>query len=118
MDRIQETIISSSWKSKKLRVVGTGSGSPCIDLRRISIECNEESKNVDLVVLEGMGRAIHTNFKYLIKIMLLSLLRCHFNCDSLKIAVVKNISVGELIDASLYDGICLFEPKNQSGSIQ
>ena len=32
----------------------------------------------DLIILEGMGRAVHTNFS------------AAFNCESLKIAVLKN----------------------------
>ncbi len=37
-----------------------------------------ESSGVDVVVIEGMGRAIHTNF------------HAEFKCESLKIAVLKN----------------------------
>ena len=41
------------------------------------------SKNVDLLVLEGMGRAIHTN------------LYTAFNCESLKVTVFST-SLGNL----------------------
>ena len=40
-----------------------------------------EAEGVDLVVLEGMGRAIETN------------LNAKFSCDSLKLAMVKHPEV-------------------------
>ena len=43
--------------------------------------------NTDLIVLEGMGRAIHTNFK------------AKFNVDSLKLAIIKNEWLAESLGA-------------------
>jgi hypothetical protein len=37
-----------------------------------------QSNSVDLIILEGMGRSIHTNYD------------ASFKCDSLKAAVLKN----------------------------
>lgn len=45
-----------------LWVVGNGHGSPCIDFRRVSAELAAAAEGADLLVLEGMGRALHTNF--------------------------------------------------------
>ncbi|KAJ3107969.1 hypothetical protein HDU97_002549 [Phlyctochytrium planicorne] len=86
--------IDSSWKAKKLKVIGTGSSSPCLgtilpgyillisqDLRKVSDELSQESDGVDLVVFEGMGRAIHTNYY------------AKLSVDCLKIAVFKNPEV-------------------------
>lgn len=44
----------------KLWVVANGHGSPCLDLRRVPDLLAEACMGVDLVVIEGMGRAIHT----------------------------------------------------------
>jgi hypothetical protein len=63
----------------------------------ISKELNDSCMDVDLVVIEGMGRAIHTNFK------------TRFKCDSIKIAVFKNPYVCELFGCKMYDGMVLFE---------
>jgi len=52
----------------------TGSGSPCLDLRNINYELAEACESADLVIIEGMGRAMHTNF------------HAKFLCDSLKLA--------------------------------
>ena len=47
----------------------------------MSPECVAAAENVDLVVVEGMGRAIETN------------LYASFSCDSLKLAMVKHPEV-------------------------
>lgn len=44
-----------------LYVVGSGHGSPCLDLRRVSRELAEACQGVELIAIEGMGRALHTN---------------------------------------------------------
>jgi len=66
--------------TKKLLIIQTGSGSPCLDLSRINNELAEAfiENKVDLIILEGMGRALHTNYN------------SKFKCDSLKVAVIKN----------------------------
>jgi bifunctional damage-control phosphatase, subfamily II, fusion protein len=68
------------YESKRLIIMETGSTSPCLDLSRINIDLvNLMTKmNVDFIILEGMGRAIHTNYN------------AKFKCDSLKVAVLKN----------------------------
>ena len=57
------------------------------------------ARGADLVVLEGMGRAVHTNF------------RTKFTCDSLKLAMVKNSHLAKsLLGGVLYDCVCMYEP--------
>ncbi|CAG8478211.1 6864_t:CDS:10 [Funneliformis mosseae] len=93
-------LIAAAWTSKKLSVIGTGSASPCLDLRRINDDLAEECKDVDLVVLEGMGRAIHTNYNV------------KFTCESLKIAVFKNAITAMELGAHMYDAIVSYEGNN------
>ena len=45
-------------------MTGNGQGSPCLDLRRVPDTLADATVGTDLVVIEGMGRAIHTNYKY------------------------------------------------------
>ncbi|KAG2675866.1 hypothetical protein I3843_12G026800 [Carya illinoinensis] len=59
--------------SVPLMVVENGCGSPCIDLRQVSSELAAAAKDADLIILEGMGRALHTNFNG------------RFKCDALKV---------------------------------
>ncbi|GJN34463.1 hypothetical protein PR202_gb23125 [Eleusine coracana subsp. coracana] len=58
--------------SVPLMVVENGCGSPCIDFRQVSSELAAAAKDADLLILEGMGRALHTN------------LNARFKCDTLK----------------------------------
>ncbi|KAL8457807.1 hypothetical protein ACS0TY_035617 [Phlomoides rotata] len=84
--------------SVPLMVVENGCGSPCIDLRQVSSELAAAAKDADLVILEGMGRALHTNFN------------AKFKCDALKLAMVKNQRLAaKLIKGNIYDCVCRFE---------
>ncbi|PWZ14619.1 Pantothenate kinase 2 [Zea mays] len=58
--------------SVPLMVVENGCGSPCIDFRQVSSELAAAAKDADLLILEGMGRSLHTN------------LNARFKCDALK----------------------------------
>ncbi|KAG4970597.1 hypothetical protein JHK84_036695 [Glycine max] len=68
-----DAMINTSDSSKKnsssvpLMVVENGCGSPCIDLRQVSSELAAAAKDADLIILEGMGRALHTNLNALFK---------------------------------------------------
>ncbi|KAL9372681.1 hypothetical protein Peur_034925 [Populus x canadensis] len=85
--------------SVPLMVVENGCGSPCIDLRQVSSELAAAAKDADLIVLEGMGRALHTNFN------------ARFKCEALKLAMVKNQRLAEkLIEGNIYDCVCRYEP--------
>jgi len=89
---------SDKLESGKLTVCASGSGSPCIDFRRVSNELCEAADGVDLIVLEGMGRAVHTNYA------------ATFQCDTLKLAMLKNPRLAErLFKGRIYDCICKFE---------
>ncbi|XP_057738408.1 pantothenate kinase 2-like [Arachis stenosperma] len=100
-----DAMINSSRSSKgksssvPLMVVENGCGSPCIDLRQVSSELAAAAKDADLIILEGMGRALHTN------------LNARFKCDALKLAMVKNQRLAEkLLKGNIYDCICKYEP--------
>ncbi|MFH4980115.1 hypothetical protein AB6A40_006824 [Gnathostoma spinigerum] len=77
MEQLSEVdeILYTNYKDGGLMVCSTGQGSPCLDLRRIDKSLCQlvVSEGVDLVVIEGMGRSIHTNYD------------AHFTCDSLKV---------------------------------
>ncbi|XP_027942531.1 pantothenate kinase 2-like [Vigna unguiculata] len=100
-----DAMINTSNSSKEnsssvpLMVVENGCGSPCIDLRQVSSELAAAAKDADLLILEGMGRALHTN------------LDARFKCDALKLAMVKNQRLAEkLVKGNIYDCICKYEP--------
>jgi hypothetical protein len=58
-----------------------------------------------LQVIEGMGRAIHTN------------LRTPFKCDTLKLAMIKTERLAvKLFSGSLYDCMCSFQRAPAAGT--
>ncbi|KAB2633355.1 pantothenate kinase 2-like [Pyrus ussuriensis x Pyrus communis] len=101
VDAMVSTLDGSKGNSSSvpLMVVENGCGSPCIDLRQVSSELAAAAKEADLVILEGMGRALHTNFN------------AKFKCDALKLAMVKNQRLAQkLIKGDIYDCVCRYEP--------
>ncbi|KAJ3386678.1 Pantothenate kinase 4 [Entophlyctis sp. JEL0112] len=92
-----DPIISRALKLMKLKVIGTGSASPCLDFQHVNEELTAECADADFIVIEGMGRAIHTNFYV------------KFTVDCLKIAVFKNPQAAKVLGASMYEGMRIFE---------
>lgn len=74
--------------------VSTGTGEPLIDLSVVSEELNVAADGADLVILEGMGRAVESN------------LDASFTCDALSIAMVKDSAVAGRIGGKLFDVVC------------
>uniref|UniRef100_A0A1D1XX73 Uncharacterized protein At2g17340 n=1 Tax=Anthurium amnicola TaxID=1678845 RepID=A0A1D1XX73_9ARAE len=78
-----------------LLIANSGNDLPVIDLTSVSPELAYLASDADLVVLEGMGRAIETN------------LYAPFKCDSIKIGMVKHPEVAQFLGGRLYD--CVFK---------
>eukprot|EP00834_Sanchytrium_tribonematis_P005219 NODE_302_length_10333_cov_0.506840.p1 type:complete len:741 gc:universal NODE_302_length_10333_cov_0.506840:4909-7131(+) len=99
IDEVSKTdeIFSNAIDLGNLMVCPTGSFSPCLDLSRVSEGLSKHAEDADLVVLEGMGRAIHTN------------LRCKLKCDVIKIAVFKSHYVASQLGVKSKEGMVLFE---------
>ncbi|KAL4425789.1 hypothetical protein ABPG75_009805 [Micractinium tetrahymenae] len=88
----------SPWRDPRLFIAASGSGSPCLDLRRVSSEVADAAVGTDLVVIEGMGRAVHTNYF------------TRLTCDCLKLAMIKNKHLAQsLFKGDVYDCVCRFD---------
>ena len=83
---------------KMLSVVSTGTDTPLIDLSEVSDELNEAAEDADLLVLEGMGRAIESNFD------------ASFRVDCLRLALLKDPHVAASIGGGTYDCVCKYTP--------
>ncbi len=92
-----DEVIREGLADGRLRTVASGNGTPLIDLKRISEALAAEAADADLLVLEGMGRALETN------------LYTPFTCESLKLAMVKEGHVAEVLGGQLYDVVCRYE---------
>ncbi|KAJ2440059.1 hypothetical protein IWW46_004157 [Coemansia sp. RSA 2440] len=90
-------VIDPAFRTDMLSVCGTGSSGPCLDLRKLDARLVQTSQNADLVVIVGMGRAIHSNYY------------ARFSCDSLKLAVFKNQMAADAASAHIYDALCKYE---------
>ncbi|XP_039765752.1 4'-phosphopantetheine phosphatase [Pararge aegeria] len=94
-------ILAAAIATGDLVVRSSGQRGPCLDLRTISVGlCTEmKMRGVDLIILEGMGRALHTN------------LNARLAVDSLKLAVVKNAWLAQRLGGPLFSVIFFYEDK-------
>lgn len=94
-----DTIIQSALQDERLILVQTGSSSPCLDLSRLdkSLATLVKERSTDLVVIEGMGRAIHTNYYAVLQ------------CESLKLAVIKNSWLAERLGGKIFSVVFKYE---------
>ncbi|XP_013922147.1 PREDICTED: pantothenate kinase 4 [Thamnophis sirtalis] len=94
-----DTDIDSALKEERLLLVQTGSSSPCLDLSRLDkgLASLVRERKTDLVIIEGMGRAIHTNYHAKLK------------CESLKLAVLKNSWLADRLGGKIFSVIFKYE---------
>lgn len=73
------------------------------DFSRLNLDLANamSSQGVDLIVLEGMGRALHTNLEAL------------FTCECLKIAVIKNRWLATRLGGDMFSVLCKYECPNE-----
>ena len=92
--------VDEAVRARSLRCLPSGNGAPLIDLTRLAAPlCREVTRaRVDLVVLQGMGRALETNF------------HARFTCDCLKTCMIKDQGVAEGFGAQLFDLVFRYEP--------
>jgi len=96
--------LAAARRDGRLVLVGSGNGAPLIDLRRLSPELVELAERgvkghaVDLVVLEGMGRAVESNFDAALSV------------DALKVCMVKDRGVADTLGGEVFDLVLRFEP--------
>uniref|UniRef100_A0A4W5RT41 4'-phosphopantetheine phosphatase n=1 Tax=Hucho hucho TaxID=62062 RepID=A0A4W5RT41_9TELE len=89
----------SAVKEDRLTLVQSGSSSPCLDLSRLDkvLAGVVRERHVDLVIIEGMGRAIHTNYYAML------------SCESLKMAVIKNSWLADRLGGKLFSVVFKYE---------
>ncbi|XP_073826676.1 4'-phosphopantetheine phosphatase [Musca autumnalis] len=91
-------IMKEARTNKRLTIQGNGQKGPCLDMRTLPQELCNALNETDLLVIEGMGRALHTN------------LYARFNCETLKLAVVKNKWLAQRLGGDTFSVICRYEP--------
>lgn len=81
-----------------IEFVTTGTGEPLIDLGQVSDDLNTAAADADLLIFEGMGRAVESN------------LDAKFDCDAINLAMIKDQTVATHHHGKLYDLICRYRP--------
>jgi type II pantothenate kinase len=89
-----------SFASLPIDLTGTGTGEPLIDLGAVSPALNAAAQDADLVIIEGMGRGIESN------------LDARFDCDSVILAMIKDIAVANRHGGKLFDVVCRFRDRS------
>ncbi len=97
--------LRTAFDEKRLVVVDSGCDCPLIDLSGVTAECNEHASDCDLLILEGMGRAIETNIDAV------------FDCDTIHLAMIKNPLVAKHIGCDMFDLVASFTPAGQKPTI-
>lgn len=91
--------MADAFHDGRLALVSSGNAAPLIDLTRISFDlANDVKANaVDLVVIEGMGRAVESNWQ------------AKFTCDVIKVAMIKDWGVAHTMGWEVYDLVFKYE---------
>uniref|UniRef100_A0A3P8WQ37 4'-phosphopantetheine phosphatase n=1 Tax=Cynoglossus semilaevis TaxID=244447 RepID=A0A3P8WQ37_CYNSE len=94
-----DPVIQAGLMDDRLTLVQSGSSSPCLDLSRLDkvLAMVVRERQTDLIVIEGMGRAIHTNYY------------ATLNCESLKMAVIKNSWLADRLGGKLFSVVFKYE---------
>lgn len=91
--------LGEALSHRRLLCLNSGQSSACLDLSRLNQALSDQmvEHGVDLIILEGMGRAIHTN------------LDAGFTCDCLKVAVLKNRWLANRLGGEMFSVVFRFE---------
>ena len=81
------------FHDERLSVVSSGCEAPLIDLMSVSDDLVRAARGVDLVVLDGMGRAIESNYL------------ARFTCPCWRVAMLKDPQVARSIGGKRYDAV-------------
>jgi type II pantothenate kinase len=90
--------IEPSIKNLSIQIVATGTGEPLIDLSAVDPALNAAAEDADFIILEGMGRGVESN------------LDAQFTCDTLNIAMLKDVAVAKRHGGKIFDLVCQFHP--------
>ena len=93
-----DSCLAGHLRASRISTVGTGCDCPLIDLGAVTEECNAAAEDCDLVILEGMGRAVETNY------------HARFTCDAIHLAMIKNRKLAAYLGCKIFDLIVRFTP--------
>ncbi len=95
--RNQDPLLSGMLDTDRLATVDAGNDTPLLDFSIITDTCNAVAADSDLIVLEGMGRAIESNWHVNLK------------CDCWRVALLKDEAVVRWLGAKLWQPVSRFD---------
>ncbi len=96
LDPILATLLSTGT----ITAESSGGTTPLIDLRHISDACNREAANADLLIFEGMGRALESNFN------------ASFKVDTVKLCMIKEEIIARRHHGKVFDVVFRYDPSS------
>jgi uncharacterized protein with ATP-grasp and redox domains len=99
LPRVQaiDPVLDGLVKAERIAALNSGGDAPLIDLGNVHEDVNREAAGTDLVILEGMGRALESNFE------------ATFKVDALKICMIKIEIVAARHGGRNFDTVCRFD---------
>jgi len=94
----QDADLAALIRAEMFEVVSTGNDIALLDLADVSDELNEAAEDADLVILEGMGRAVESNFD------------AQFKVDALHLATLKDPDIAARLGGEVLDCVCKYTP--------
>ncbi len=93
-----DPILKPLLESGNITAASSGGGTPLIDLRHVSDECNRQAADADLLIFEGMGRALESNFNATFKI------------DAVKLCMIKEEIIAMRHNGKVFDVVFRYDP--------
>lgn len=87
-------VLDRAREQGALRLVDSGNDQPLIDLSDVSPELCDAARSADLLVLEGMGRALESNWD------------AAFTCETWRLATIKDPQIARRKGGRLFDCVC------------
>ncbi|HTV49059.1 MAG TPA: ARMT1-like domain-containing protein [Phycisphaerae bacterium] len=94
----RDTALAKLLVENKITVASSGGTTPLLDLRDVSDECNQEAAGADLLIFEGMGRGLESNFNAL------------FTVDAVKLCMIKEPIIAQRHGGKVFDVVFRYDP--------
>jgi len=95
---VEDSDLAALVHAGMFEVVSTGNDIPLIDLSQVSDELNAVAADAELVILEGMGRGVESNFNVKLKV------------DTLWLSLLKDPAVAARVGGEVFDCVCKYAP--------
>ena len=100
VDPVLKGLIDSGY----ITAMSSGGGTPLLDLRDVSEQCNRVAAAADLLLFEGMGRALESNYHAVFKV------------DGLKLCLIKEEIIARRHRGKVFDVVFRYDMQGTIGA--